>query len=279
MTSPRGRRRSDLGQVADELALRDWAVLDDLGRVRLLTGRQLQRLHLHEGSAITQARRARSLLQRLFELGLVSRLERRVGGTRMGSSGFTYALSTSGQRLVTGRGPAGGFRLRRYWEPSAAFVDHLLGVSELYVGLREIERHETDLSLTEFDAEPAAWRYWSGLNGERLVLKPDAFTVMGDAEADFLSFVELDRSTESLRVLRRKAEVYVAYFMSGDEQRRSGAFPKVVFVVPDQPRRAAVSDLLGQLDADYWQLFQIVTPPSAGLALCGRPPPSKAEVA
>lgn len=87
------------------------------------------------------------------------------------------------------------------------------------------------------------------------------------------------RAAESLRVLRRKAEVYVAYFLSGVEQRRSGAFPKVVFVVPDQRRRAAVSDLLGQLDADYWQLFQVVTPPSAVLALCGRPPPSKTEVA
>lgn len=272
MTSPR-RRRRDLTRLAESLSDRDWQVLDDLGRVRLLTGRQVQRLHVHEGSAITQARRTRSLMQRLFELSLVTRLDRRVGGMRMGSSGFTYALSTAGQRLVTGRGPAGGVRLRRYWEPSASFVDHLLGVSELYVGLREVELVETSLELIEFDAEPGAWRSWIGLSGERLSLKPDGFSVVGDDTGEQLSFIELDRSTESLRVIRRKAEVYIAYWHSGSEQRRNQVFPTVVFVVPDERRRAAVAETLSHLDAEAWQLSQVVRAAQALSALCGRPPP------
>jgi hypothetical protein len=272
--TPSKRRRGELERIAQQLSDRDWAVLHDLGRVRLLTGRHIQRLHVVEDSPLTQARRTRSLLQRLNDMGLVTRLERRVGGLRAGSAGFTYALSTTGQQLITGKGPAGGHRLRRPWEPSSIFVDHALAVSELYVQLREAARHDPGVEPLDFQAEPGAWRHWYGPSGEPFVLKPDAFVVVATDAEEHFSFLELDRSTESLQVIRRKALTYVSYWQSGQEQVAQGLFPRVVFVVPDERRKAGVVDTLSQLDAESWQLFQVATPATAVAALTGRGPPS-----
>ncbi len=250
------------------LSEREWAILHDLARVRLLTGRHVQRLHVHEGSPLTQARRARSTLQRLNDLGLVHRLERRIGGVYAGSSGFVYGLASKGQRLVSGVGPAGGRRLRKPWEPSSSFTNHVLDVSELYVSLREVERRG-ELQLHTFDAEPAGWRWWTGGHGERLLLKPDAFTVVRTGELEHRRFVEVDRSTESLSVIRRKAEGFVAYYESGHEQQRFGIFPKVLFVVLSGKRCEQVGDVLSRLSAEYWRLFQVVTTEQAVWALSG----------
>ncbi len=273
MTSP-GSRRRRVG-VSGELSPREWAVLSDLARVRLLTGRQVQRLHLREGSPLTQARRTRSLLQRMNDLGLVHRLERRIGGVSAGSAGFVYGLAPSGQRLTTDRGPAGGRRRRRPWEPSRYFINHVLAVSELYVQLRAAEA-ASELELLAFEAEPECWRAWTGLGSERRLLKPDAFVSVATGDYEHRSFVEVDLSTESMSVLRRKTLVYVDYWQSGTEQQRHGVFPKVVWLVPDERRRSQLVAVLGRLPAETWQLFQVALIGDAVAALSARDPPHAA---
>jgi len=258
--------------LAAGLTERDQAILGDLAVLRLATGRQLQRLHVPEGSPLTRSRRSRSVLQRLSDQGLLLRLDRQVGGVHAGSSGFTYGLSAAGQRLSSGRGPAGGSRLRRPWEPAPSFIDHLLLVSELYVRLREAT-WAREVELLDFQTEPPCWRWWHGPSGERLVLKPDAFVRLGLGDYEHLSFVEVDRSTESTTVLRRKAETYVAYWHSGQEQASSGLFPRSVWLVPDERRRAQLAGVLGRLDPEAWQLFQVVRFDEALWALTGRQPP------
>jgi hypothetical protein len=253
MTPP---RRGRLEQIRRTLSQRDWQLLGDLDRVRLLSAQQIQRLHVSDGSPLTQARRSRALTQRLHDLGLVTRLERRVGGVHAGSAGFIYGLATKGQRLVGGVGPAGGRRLRRPWEPSTFFTDHILAVSELYVGLRELQARE-QIDELAFQAEPACWRSWNGIGGERLIIKPDAFVRFGQGDYEFVFFVELDRSTQSSNVIRRKAQVYVDYYRSGIEQERRGLFPRVLFVTLDERRSNQIVETLGKLDPDTWQLFQV----------------------
>jgi len=110
-------RAGRLTRLQARLSERDLAVLQGLAELRLLTGRQVQRLYVADGSPTTQARRARALLQRLAELRLVVRLGRRVGGVRAGSSGYVYGLSGHGQALLAVGGPMGGSR-RRVWETS-----------------------------------------------------------------------------------------------------------------------------------------------------------------
>jgi hypothetical protein len=268
MTPPRGRRDE---RIARQLSERDWRVLHDVARVRLLSARQVERLHVHDGSPLTHARRARALTQRLFDLQLLTRLERRVGGVHAGSAGFVYGLSSMGQRLASGVGPAGGRRVRKPWEPSPPFVDHILGVSELYVRLRESELDKRLEGLV-FEAEPACWRYWTGLGGERLVLKPDAFVQFGAGDYEYHYFVELDRSSQSRTVLQKKGETYARFFLSGVEQQRTGIFPRVLFVALSQGRVEQIVEALSGLDADFWRLFQVQTTKDAFEDVLSRPP-------
>jgi Replication-relaxation len=251
-----GKRRARRKMVVSELSERDLAILGDLARLRLLAGRLIERLHFADGSPLTAARKSRSSLQRLYESGLIVRLERRIGGIRAGSSGFVYGLSAQGQKLVETSGPAGGKRLRRPWEPSRLFAEHVLATSELYVQLREAER-AGELELLAFQAEPAAWRHWNGHGGETKVLKPDCFVQLATGNYEHARFVEIDRATESLSVISRKARVYVDYWQSGMEQRHVGMFPKVLWLTTNQRRAEQLIDALARLDAETWQLFQV----------------------
>jgi len=95
--------------VPGALAQRDVAILRDLDRLRLLSGRQLEQLHfqaLTTGNARGSARRR--TLGRLVDLKLVSALPRRVGGERAGSSGLVYCLDSR------------AYRERALWAPDGA---------------------------------------------------------------------------------------------------------------------------------------------------------------
>jgi len=258
-----GRRRPRSGggyrqmqRLSQELSDRDWRILDDLARLRVLSGQQIQRLHFSGHSSRTAARRTRATMHRMHQSRLVERSDRRIGGMRSGSSGYVFGLSPRGRRLVGSGSPLGGNRARTAWQPSPWFLDHLLAVSELYVDLREWERSGDDFELLRFDAEPVCWRRWSGFQG-RATLKPDAHVVLGHGEMELHAFVEVDLATEGSAALRRKAEAYVAYWRSGLEQHEHGVFPRVVFLVPDERRRQQVVDVLSRLPAETWQLFQV----------------------
>lgn len=263
-----GIARARLHDVAGQLSDRDWLILQDVARVRLLCTRQIEKLHFTEGSALTQARRSRRSLERLHDLRLLHRFERRVGGSHAGSAGYIYGLDTLGQRVLDTRGPAGGIRRRRPWEPSALFFNHVLAVSQLYVDLRRAERAGA-LELLSFDAEPACWRTFLGLGGEPLALKPDAYVLVGASEFEEHVFVEMDLGSESLSVIRRKAEAYVRYWQTGREQATRGVFPHVVFLVTTERRREQVVKSLVGLPAEQWQLFVVAKRSDAINALRG----------
>jgi len=253
------RARVTAGRVVAlerSLSHRDLAIVATLDRVRLATGAQLLRLHGGDGPRRSVIRGMQRTLTRLIALRVLARLNRTVGGVRAGSSGHVYALDTAGQRIASGCGPAGGRRLRRPWTPGAAFVAHQLAVTELYVELREAEP-TTRLDLLDFWAEPLCWRTFIGLGGARTVLKPDAFVRVGLGGVEDLYFVEVDRATQSLPAIGRKATVYRRYFQTGREQERWGVFPKVLFLVPSEARREALVDLLGRQPAADWDLFQV----------------------
>jgi hypothetical protein len=203
--------------------------------------------------------------------GLLHRFKRRIGGIQAGSSGYLYGLSTGGQRLLDGRGPAGGVRRRRPWEASTPFFDHVLAVSELYVRLREAERGD-QFELLQFDAEPSCWRYWPDPSGSRSVVKPDAFVLTATGELVYPTLVEVDRATESRPIIRRKGEAYIAYWQSGVEQTRHAVFPRVCWLVPDDHRREQVVDGLSRLEPEGWRLFHVVAFGDAISALATRPP-------
>ena len=247
-----------LALIRSSLSDRDMAILCDLDRVRLLTARQVERLHFADGSPGSRARRSRRVLKRLHEVGLTVRLKRRVGGVHAGSAGHIYTLSSLGQRLLQASGPAGGSRRRRPWEPSAHFVDHILEVAETYVLLREGERCGA-FDLLSFEAEPACWRTVHEFGASSFVLKPDGFVRLGIGEYEQVSFVEIDRGTEHTPTLRRKLQAYVDAYRSGVEQSDGAAFPSAVWIVPDDDRADVLRHLVARLPPDHADLFVVTT--------------------
>src|SRR5437773_1955209 len=122
-----------LAELQASLTPLDRTILRDVDTARLVTARQLQRLHHVEGLAAV--RRFRRGLARMTESGLLARLDRSIGGRDGGgSAGYIYRVDVAGQRLLDVS--ASNERHRRPWTPRPIFLKHALLVAELYVLLR-----------------------------------------------------------------------------------------------------------------------------------------------
>lgn len=238
-------------------------------RMRLVSGRQLERLFFNGGdSPQSNARLARNTLSRLVSMGVLRRLERRVGGVRAGSTAFVYETGPAGQRLLAYWRGEGIARTRGTHEPGIAFVAHTLAVAEVYVQLSEAERI-SKLELVAFAAEPDCWREFLGLGGRRVTLKPDIHLRLGLDEFEDSWFVEVDRATESSTVIRRQCEAYLAYYRSGREQAAAAVFPRVLWIVPHKTRAQLIEQVIAALPADAHRLFAVASEDEAFAVLVG----------
>ncbi|SPX87804.1 replication-relaxation family protein [Mycobacteroides abscessus] len=261
------------GSGRDLLALlpsRDQQVLSDLLRVRLLTGAQIERLHFDTGDGTVASRgsRRRRTMNRLTELGLVTTLDRRIGGERAGSAGLVYALDAKGKRLAHD-GNAATDRVRRPWPVGLSFVKHTLAVSELYVQLSETARAGR-IALVDFLAEPASWH--STAYG---LLKPDAFAVWQQSGWEEHLWFEVDRGTESVPTVRRQLERYLDAVAAGDSGAR-GVLPRVMVTVPTRRRQALIQREIHSLPSPAADYFSVELFDMAIAKLTGekpRPPP------
>ncbi len=249
---------SGLKELSAQLGERDAEVLHAVSGLRFMSGDQLTRLLFTSAvDPAANARAARRALLRLTELGLLDRLERRVGGTRRGSAGFVYVLSPWGQRLAVSRGWLPERRRRRSLVHGTLFVRHALAIAELHVRLVESDRAKR-FELLELTAEPNSWRSYVVFGGQRLRLKPDCFVRIASGSWEDSFFVEVDRGTEGSTALERKLRQYLDYYRTGTEQAERGVFPKVLWLVPNARRVEALVDTAARLPADSWRLFQVV---------------------
>jgi len=240
--------------IAERLSNRDFAILDDVARVRVLTGTQLQRLHFAHLHGKHRDRTRREVLARLTSMSLLTTLERRVGGARAGSAGLVFALDAGGQRLhrfLSGEITAPR-RPRQPGTPTDRYLRHCLAVSELYVQLVELARTAPS-TLDTFRAEPACW--WQAANGQWI--KPDAYLVLSTTSVEDVWAVEVDRSTESLATVRGKLLGYLALVERG-ERGPDDVAPRVLVTVLDNHRRNAVRDLVSGLPPPADELVTVV---------------------
>jgi hypothetical protein len=244
-----------LASIVKDLSDRDMAIIRSCGELRLASALQLQRLHFQPsqgGSLVTAARTCRRTLSRLTDLGLLARLDRRVGGIRAGSASYVYSPGPLGYRVVD---PERRHRLR---EPSPWFVNHVLAISELDVRLVEAERAKR-FDILEITTEPRCWRRFNATYAGTIELKPDLFVSLGVGDFEHRWFIEVDMDTEHAPTLVRKASVYLEYLRSGHEQAQHGVFPRVAWQVPTPDRRQQVEAALQKLDGPN-RLFVVVTP-------------------
>jgi Replication-relaxation len=254
-----------------KLTDRDLAVLEQVSRVRLLTGSQLTRLCFADSDdPDANGRAARRALLRLTRLGVLERLPRSVGGVRAGSAGFVYRLNLGGQRLAIARGWQPEWRRRRSLVPGSLFLLHTLQVAELHTRLIESERSRR-FELLELSAEPSCWRSYDGLGAQREVLKPDSFVRLGIGPYEDSYFIEVDRGTEGTQTLVRQLTTYTAYHLSGVEQRQHGVFPRVLWLTLADDRTAVIAECVRRLPQASQELFA-VAPFEDALAVMGGAP-------
>ncbi len=256
---------AELVRLRDELSVREIAIVSQVAELRLMSGRQIARVHFADeahGSAEAASRACRRSLERLAWNRLLIRLERRIGGVRAGSGSFVYALGPVGQRLIGLDGPR-----RRFREPSASFVDHTLAVSELVVELILADRAGR-VELLEAQAEPACWRSYSDMSGRKL-LRPDLFVALGIGEYELRHFIEMDRGTEHLPAVLRKCRAYDAYYRSGREQARHEVFPRVLWIAPNERRCHQIATAIGRDGRLNGSLFAATTTDGAVEYLAG----------
>jgi hypothetical protein len=262
-----------------QLTSRDLAVLRAVNRYRYLKTSQIQRLLFPEAATLqTTRRRLRKLAHPAW--GYLGR----ISGSAQAGDGrpeMAYCLGEAGAALLNGMGeplvpypcsrPAGGGR--------HLFLEHALGISEFRVSLELALREQPVIALQRFVHEDElkthlrrgikkdAYKLYNRLPHPRTqreyVVHPDALLVLaarGQPAKDKqkkqrLFFLEVDRGTEPLRVIRDKVIGYQLF-------RQSGAFRKfgdfadflVLFVTNSERRvrnlRETLTDVPGE--ADVW---------------------------
>jgi hypothetical protein len=268
-----GRRKVAPARVTDASVRRmaakltdlDRSVLETLSIVRIATGAQLRQLHWADTD--TGRRMARHHLAKLTDLRLLARLDRRIGGVRAGSDGYTYALDVAGLRVVSESQDASNApRTRRPTTPGDRYLAHALAITDAYVTLHDLTT-STELDLLVFEAEPASWRSYPGPAGQPLTIKPDAFVLLADTFWEHRWFLEIDRATEHRPTILRKAKEYLTYWQSGSEQRIHDLFPKVLWIVPTERRALELHAWLTELEPSAGHIFDVCTAANFGTTI------------
>jgi hypothetical protein len=268
--SPRGYVSArGLVQLREQLSGRDRAIIAQVAELRLMSARQIKAVHFpasEHDNDLAAARACHRVLKRLARQRLLTRLDRRIGGVRAGSASFLYVLGPIGQRLLD----LGGSR-RRLYEPTGRFVDHTLAIAQLVVDVTLASRGGL-LDVLVAQAEPRCWREFSGRGG-RVLLRPDAFLVLGTREYEYRWYVEVDRGSESVPVIVRKCRLYADYYQTGVEQaKQGGTFPRVCWLVPDEQRAQRLRQAIAADRHLPGRLFVVATSEHAVAVLSGGTP-------
>ncbi|TAN24857.1 MAG: hypothetical protein EPN30_06125 [Actinomycetota bacterium] len=253
-------KRSDLHTLKEQLTERDCELLIDMEKYRLLTTKQIQRLHFDpvHPTPTASARACSRTLSRLRELQVLRALERRIGGVRSGSAGFIWYVGPAGERVLKSLDPPIRSGRHNHREPSRHFVDHTLAISELSVQTIEADR-QGSLEMLVLQTEPISWQQSLSKFGTAQTLKPDLhlISVLGDYQEH--RFIEADMASEHLPVIMRQCAAYEAFRATGRYQATWGLFPVVLWVCPTSARAAAIRAAVAATAALDPNLFRTCT--------------------
>jgi hypothetical protein len=254
-----------LAGLRRELSERDVAIVHDVARCRSISARQLQQLHFPVGEHATLASASRScrrVLQRLSAVRLIVPLPRRVGGIRAGSDGLVFSVGSTGRRLLGELRP-GGQR-----PPSERFVAHALAVADVYVAL-QLAARAGRCKLVELSVEAEAWQRFGSLSGQQL-LAPDLFVQLHVDDEELAWWLEVDLATEHAASIRTKAERYLGAYRSGAVRQGDGLFPRVLWIVPSEARRAELAAAVRRVERRVPGLFAVVVVRDALVTVLGQ---------
>lgn len=219
-------------RLSARLTEREFAVLETIDRLGMVTASQIERLHFYDFKKEESAVRVRQrTLRRFVDERLAFSVLRSKGGTDQWSGQPTYALDRVGEQLMRQRqGISGTYRPSRLSLPSLQLVDHMLDISELYVRLVEASRTEL-FRIPVFATEPASW--WQASDKQQM--KPDAYAQLSAHGFADHWWIECDRGTESIPVVVTQLDAYIKFRRSGQKGPYEVS-PNVLLTVPDDKR-------------------------------------------
>lgn len=250
--------RAQRARLLAELSERDIRVLERIAEHGYLSTSQVQRfVFTDHTSAATAERTARRVLGRLERDRLLVSLPRRQGGPLGGSTPITWGLAPGGARVLREHD-----RAFRSQTPSIRQLLHCLAIADTHLAILD---HAEHAGLTaDLQVEPAAWRSYLGLGGERRTLKADLFAQFDghDADGPYRDdwLIEVDRGTESLPTLLGKCQQYTAYHQAGAWQDHGPSMPLVLWVLPDETRANRLRVAIQRRSGLSPELFRYATP-------------------
>lgn len=200
---------------------RDRRLLSELGMMRIID-REMTKTVAGFGST-TQVN------TRLLELTRAGLLRRFFVGSIGSGRKAVYTLSAKGSDLVSAK--LGGIS-----RPSGrlivgdAFVEHQMGINEIYLALKY--RPIAGVRLLR-------WHSFRRSISEAIKLTPDGYFELSPAEGIRAMFLEVDRGTEALSVWRQKSASYLQLAISGEFQKRFHQPQFRVLVIANTERRLA----------------------------------------
>ena len=178
---------------------------------------------------------------------------------RRGSASYVWQITFQGLKFLKNQDETVVLRYKNKYEPTQHHVEHTLAITEIFVETLEAVRDSEKLSLEIFSFEPNSWRSYQKLSGIGRTLKPDAYLELVNHDYEDHYFLEIDRSTESLARVVNTCKKYIEYYRSGIEQRQKEVFPYVLWVVPDDKRKLAISKAIQKELYNFWELFTVIT--------------------
>ena len=260
--------RIQLTEIEERLTARDHAVLQTIRKYRFLTSAQVGNLFFADCTTKTsRSRNQNLLLRRLGDYGLIRPLERRMGGYGGGSTLQVWHITEAGQRLLTLNDPD-SIKRKRIVEPQPLFLEHTLAIAECAVQMTSLCRYSADLNLVAIDAEPTCWRRFAD-DGKAVNLKPDLFAITTYQKYEDRWFIEMDLGSESPRQVADKCSVYLRYYYTGIEQKETGMFPLVMWIVKDAARKEKLKDYIRDSIKAQPKMFLVITPDELESAMRG----------
>ena len=250
-----------LGEIDLTLIPRDRKILSAIRNLKFIRTNQAMRLFFPpvgktERAALTYTTKN---LNRLKKLGLISHLEKHIGGIRTGSYGLVWYVTNAGCRLLDLNA---GIESKRINKPelSSMTLRHKLAVTEIFVQIVEICRTEETMKVGYISVEPGCWRSYE-VKGKAVSLRPDLYaeTISGKYEDHW--FIEMDLDTEATSLVIEKCKRYYEYYLTNKEQSIGKVFPVVLWIVPSETRKEkmieAIKDSFGKKQT---HLFLVITP-------------------
>ena len=238
--------RKQLLALRDRLSNKHLSILTAIRKFRFMTTDQVKRLYFLTGTTDNANLRAASrTLKKLREAGLISPLDRRIGGTHAGSSALIWHLTEPGERLLNLDHPAK--HRKRFEELLWTTVLHTLAVTDLAINILLFTQEDELLAVERLEVQPESHRPYTR-DYKRKTLKPDLYVVLKNDNKTIRQYIEVDSGTRYIPQMEQKCLSYIEYYHSFEGDLHD-LDPAVTFVMSDYQRLVSLEETL---DRHHW---------------------------